>query len=160
MCLIGAVPWLRGLFIFIAQIIGGICAAAVVSALFPGPLSVATTLAGGTNIAQGLFIEMFLTAELVFTIFMLAAEKHKGTFIAPVGIGLALFIAELTGNGLFTIAHFQNTLTIVFRCFLHGRLAKPGKVIWTMRSHQKLSWVPLDLLAGTSARFSHCGWLL
>jgi aquaporin related protein len=28
---------------------------------------------------------MFLTAQLVFTIFMLAAEKHKGTFIAPVG---------------------------------------------------------------------------
>jgi aquaporin related protein len=42
-------------------------------------------------------IEMFLTAELVFTIFMLAAEKHKGTFLAPVGIGLALFIAELSG---------------------------------------------------------------
>lgn len=28
---------------------------------------------------------------------MLAAEKHKGTFIAPVGIGLSLFVAELTG---------------------------------------------------------------
>ena len=40
---------------------------------------------------------MFLTAELVFTIFMLAAEKHKGTFIAPIGIGLSLFIAELSG---------------------------------------------------------------
>lgn len=51
------------------------------------------------SITQGLFIEMFLTAELVFTIFMLAAEKHKGTFIAPIGIGLSLFIAELTGIG-------------------------------------------------------------
>ena len=40
---------------------------------------------------------MFLTAELVFTIFMLAAEKHKGTFLAPIGIGLALFVAELAG---------------------------------------------------------------
>lgn len=40
---------------------------------------------------------MFLTAELVFTIFMLAAEKHKGTFLAPIGIGLAMFIAELAG---------------------------------------------------------------
>ena len=40
---------------------------------------------------------MFLTAELMFTIFMLAAEKHKGTFLAPIGIGLALFIAELGG---------------------------------------------------------------
>lgn len=40
---------------------------------------------------------MFLTAMLMLTIFMLAAEKHKGTFLAPVGIGLALFIAEMSG---------------------------------------------------------------
>jgi aquaporin related protein len=40
---------------------------------------------------------MFLTAELIFCILMLAAEKHKGTFLAPIGIGLALFIAELAG---------------------------------------------------------------
>lgn len=40
---------------------------------------------------------MFLTAQLVFTIFMLATEKHEGTFIAPVGIGLSLFVAELMG---------------------------------------------------------------
>jgi len=33
--------------------------------------------------------------------FMLAAEKHRGTFLAPVGIGLALFVAEL-GAVLFT----------------------------------------------------------
>jgi aquaporin related protein len=41
---------------------------------------------------------MMLTVQLVFTIFMLAAEKHKGTFITPVGIGLSLFVAELTGK--------------------------------------------------------------
>jgi aquaporin related protein len=40
---------------------------------------------------------MFLTAQLVFTIFMLATEKHEGTFIAPIGIGLSLFVAELMG---------------------------------------------------------------
>lgn len=28
---------------------------------------------------------------------MLAAEKTKATFVAPVGIGLALFVAELMG---------------------------------------------------------------
>lgn len=60
-------------------------ASALVQCMFPGGLNVQTTLGGGTTIAQGLFIEMFLTAQLVFTIFMLAAEKHKGTFIAPVG---------------------------------------------------------------------------
>lgn len=28
---------------------------------------------------------------------MLAAEKHKSTFLAPVGIGLSLFVAEMVG---------------------------------------------------------------
>ncbi|GAB7345510.1 hypothetical protein MBLNU457_3828t1 [Dothideomycetes sp. NU457] len=97
MCIIGALPWVRGGLLFVVQIMGGLTAAALVSCMFPGPLNVRTTLGGGTSIVQGLFIEMFLTAQLVFTIFMLAAEKHKGTFIAPVGIGLSLFIAELTG---------------------------------------------------------------
>lgn len=98
MCLVGALPWMRGCLLCFVQILGGIVAAAIVSCLFPGKLNVGTSLAGGTSITQGLFIEMFLTAELVFTIFMLAAEKHRGTFIAPIGIGLALFIAELTGQ--------------------------------------------------------------
>jgi len=31
---------------------------------------------------------------------MLAAEKHKGTFMAPIGIGLSLFVAEITGKYL------------------------------------------------------------
>ena len=97
LCLIGAVPFPRGGLVVIAQMLGGMAAAGVVSTLFPGPLAVTTTLSGGTSKAQGVFIEMFLTAQLVFTIFMLAAEKHKGTFLAPVGIGLSLFIAELAG---------------------------------------------------------------
>ena len=97
MALIGAVTWTRAGLIFITQLLGAICSAAVVSALFPTPLNVACTLGGNTSIVQGLFIEMFLTAELVFAIFMLAAEKHKGTFLAPIGIGLALFVAELAG---------------------------------------------------------------
>ncbi|KIW50212.1 hypothetical protein PV05_11822 [Exophiala xenobiotica] len=97
LCLIGAVPFFRGFLVFIAQMLGAMASAGVVKTLFPGPLAVTTSLSGGTNKAQGLFIEMFLTAQLVFTIFMLAAEKHKGTFLAPVGIGLSLFIAELAG---------------------------------------------------------------
>jgi len=98
MCLIGAVPYVRGVLVIISQILGGIASAAVLSALLPGPLNVRTSLGGGTSVVQGLFIEMFLTAQLVFTIFMLAAEKHKSTFIAPIGIGLSLFIAELMGR--------------------------------------------------------------
>ena len=40
---------------------------------------------------------MLTAVELSVFRFMLAAEKHKGTFLAPIGIGLALFIAELSG---------------------------------------------------------------
>jgi hypothetical protein len=65
--------------------------------MFPTPLNVRTTLSEGTSLAQGVFIEALMTSELVFTILMLAIEKHKSTFIAPVGIGLALFVAELVG---------------------------------------------------------------
>lgn len=97
LCCIGAVPFSRGLFVFIAQMLGAMAASGVVAALFAGPLAVTTTLGGGTSKSQGLFIEMFLTAVLVFTIIMLAAEKHKATFVAPIGIGLALFVCELAG---------------------------------------------------------------
>lgn len=51
-----------------------------------GIVKVNTTLAPETSITQGLFIEMFMTAELVFVVLMLAAEKSKDTFMAPIGI--------------------------------------------------------------------------
>ena len=98
LALVGAVDWLKALLLIIAQILGGIAAAGIVSALFPNDLTVRTTLNPNTSVTRGLFIEMLLTAELIFTIFMLAAEKHKATFLAPIGIGLSLFIAELAGE--------------------------------------------------------------
>ena len=97
MVLIGAITYIRGILLFITQILGGIIAAALVNALFTGDLNVSTTLNDTTTIAQGVIIEMLLTAQLVFTIFMLAAEKHQGNFVAPVGIGISLFVAELVG---------------------------------------------------------------
>jgi aquaporin rerated protein, other eukaryote len=75
--------------------LGGIAASAAVSATFPGPASFAVRLGGGTSIAQGLFIEMFATAQLVLTVIMLAAVKHRATYLAPLGIGIALFIGNM-----------------------------------------------------------------
>ncbi|KAF2110406.1 aquaporin [Lophiotrema nucula] len=97
LALVGAIDWLKALLLIITQILAAIAAAGVVSALFPNDLTVRTTLNPNTSVVRGLFIEMLLTAELIFTIFMLAAEKHKATFLAPIGIGLSLFIAELAG---------------------------------------------------------------
>ncbi len=58
LCLIGAVPFLRGGLVFIAQMLGAMAAAGIVKGLFPGPLAVSTSLSGGTSKTQGLFIEM------------------------------------------------------------------------------------------------------
>ncbi|KAF9700971.1 hypothetical protein EKO04_000347 [Ascochyta lentis] len=98
MVLAGTLPPVRGLILFPAQLLAGMCAAGLVQCMFPGDISLTnTTLSPGTSIAQGVFIEMFMTAELVFVVLMLAAEKSKDTFIAPVGIGLSLFVAMMGG---------------------------------------------------------------
>lgn len=95
--LAGLMHPLRGAVLFVAQLLGGITAAAIIDGLTPGPLSVANSLGPSVSITQGLFMEMFLTAELILTIFMLAVEKHRATFLAPVGIGIALFIGHMVG---------------------------------------------------------------
>lgn len=123
--LIGGVGWFRAILLVISQLAGGIAAAALVAALTPfgGSEMVETNLGTGVNVAQGLFIEvsraalhskcrprthfpacslfrslqMFLTAILVLTVILLAAEKHKSTYLAPVGIGLALLTCHMFG---------------------------------------------------------------
>lgn len=54
MALIGGLKWVRAGVVALAQLLGAMASAAVVSALFPGPMNVSTTLGGNTSIAQGL----------------------------------------------------------------------------------------------------------
>lgn len=93
--LVGAVTPIRAGLVIISQVLGATVAAAVIEALLPGPLEASVSLGGGTTIIQGFFIEMLLTIQLVFTILMLAVEKHRATFVAPLGIGMSLFLAEI-----------------------------------------------------------------
>lgn len=60
---------------------------------------------------------------------MLAAEKHKGTFIAPVGIGLALYIAILAG-GYFTGGSLNP-----------ARSFGPDVILGTFESYHWIYWV-------------------
>lgn len=90
--------WTKCIILTIVQFAAGIAAAGLVSGLLPGDVSARTTLGPTTSTVQGFFLEFFLTCQLIFTVLMLAAEKHKGTFLAPVGIGLALFITQLLGQ--------------------------------------------------------------
>lgn len=88
------------------QFLGAITAAGVVSALLPGKLQAENSLSSGTEPVQGLFLEVILTAELVMTIIMLAVEKSRTSFIAPLAIGFALFVAHLIGM---SHMHWSNT---------------------------------------------------
>ncbi|KAH0538909.1 hypothetical protein FGG08_004500 [Glutinoglossum americanum] len=68
----------RGCMMGISQILAGIAAAGVAKGLAPGhPVLFAVSLGGGASIAQGLFLEMFLTAQLVITVLLLAAEASS-----------------------------------------------------------------------------------
>jgi aquaporin related protein len=93
--LIRAVPPLDGLLDIFSQLAGSILASAIAYGLLPPGALAATTLGENTTVTQGLFIEMFITAQVVIAVFMLATEKHRATFIAPVGIGLAVFACIL-----------------------------------------------------------------
>lgn len=91
----------KGVLLAVSQLLGGIAAAGVAKALVPGHnLEVQTGLGKGVSSAQGLFIEVFLTAELAMAVFMIAVEKHRATFMAPLVIGGALGIGHLVGVSL------------------------------------------------------------
>lgn len=91
----GRMEPLRGALLFITQVAGGIAAAALALGLFSTKLNVDTTLGNSTSVVQGFFIEAFATFLLVTAVLMLAAEKSRATFLAPIGIGLTLFVTQL-----------------------------------------------------------------
>ncbi|KAI8916485.1 aquaporin-like protein [Powellomyces hirtus] len=85
----------RGAMFVIGQLIGALAAGAVVEGLFPGPFTGANTLKNGISITQAFFLEIILTALFTIVVLMLAVEKSKHTYLAPIGIGLALFLVHL-----------------------------------------------------------------
>ncbi|KAF4563199.1 hypothetical protein EYR36_003638 [Pleurotus pulmonarius] len=93
--LTGVIGPVKFILYVIAQLVGGIAAAGLVRGLTGMPLASNTRLSAQTSIAQGVFIEMFITAALVLSVLMLAAEKHVATPFAPVGVGLTLFVGHL-----------------------------------------------------------------
>lgn len=121
--------------------------------LYHGGLHTATTLKPGMSTAQGVILEMILTCQLCFTVLMLAAEKHEATFLAPLGIGLSVFIGELAGK----LSQFSPKLPIKLsltqvRRLLDRRFHEPGPLPWPRSHNQKFPNLPLDLLGWTHRR--------
>ena len=122
------ITYMRGFLLVGTQVGGAIFASFLVSVLFPLDFNVRTTLSESTGVVRGLFIEAFLTAELVFTVFMLAKEKHKATYMAPVGIGRALFVAELVG--VFFTGGSLNPARSLGPCVTTGQFDTDHWVYW------------------------------
>jgi hypothetical protein len=152
------VPALRSIVVFLAQIVGGIAAAAVVDGLLPGSLTVGVSLGGGTSIVRGLFIEMFTTCQLTFAVIMLAAVKHKATYLAPLGIGLALFAGHLFSTSVFPV--ISTTRLTTERYLLHGSRHQPSSSLWSCGGDRHFSGLPLDLLARALAGRPRVSWVL
>lgn len=93
----GVITWFRTILLTIAQCLDAIVGPALVLAILPGNLYATTWLGSGTTKPQGLFPEAMCTFLLMLTVLFLAAEKNKALFLAPIEIGLALFVAELIG---------------------------------------------------------------
>ncbi|KAL2204670.1 aquaporin-like protein [Sarocladium strictum] len=102
--LTGVLTTFRAVLLFAAQLLGGIIASALLFALTPGASSgdaaaavdvVNTTVSNQISYQQALILEMLGTSSLVFSVLMLAVEKHRATYLAPVGIGLNLFVIHL-----------------------------------------------------------------
>jgi hypothetical protein len=111
-----------------------------------------------------------LTCELVLAVLMLAAEKSKDTFIAPIGIGLALFVAELAGESALVLPYISLRLLKIqtghityhrtHRGLLHWRFAQPNAQLWSSCRINVIPWISLDLLGWAIAGSGHlCGLL-
>ena len=68
MVMVKAIDYVRGFLLVTAQLAGAIFASFLVQIMFPYEFNVRTTLSASTSVTRGVFIEMILTAELVFTI--------------------------------------------------------------------------------------------
>jgi aquaporin rerated protein, other eukaryote len=99
LALSGAFGWQRAIALTVAQYLGAIAASGLIVGLYPShTLNTRTTLNPQMTINQGFWLEFLMSALLIFTVLMLAAEKHRGTFLAPIGIGLCLLITQLLGQ--------------------------------------------------------------
>ncbi|KAH6703263.1 aquaporin-like protein [Leptodontidium sp. MPI-SDFR-AT-0119] len=128
MALIGVITWARCALLCVAQTVATISASYMVYGLFNGGLNTSTTLGGGASPAQGVVIEMLLTAQLAFVIFMLAAEQHAATYLAPLGIGLSFFVAELPG--LFWTGGSLNPVRSLAPCIVNHSFTTYHWIYW------------------------------
>lgn len=159
---------MRALLIFIAQILGGIAAAAVVSGLFPGPLNVSTTLNGTTSIARGLCkltgphkvaastnpLQSLRCSSLPNSSSPSSCLPLRSTrALSSLPLALASRCLSLSCP-VSSLQAVRNLNYRPLRCMtdIKPRVPQPSPLLRSMRCHWSLSRQPLALLARTFPR--------
>ncbi|RUS34177.1 aquaporin-like protein [Jimgerdemannia flammicorona] len=93
-----------GLYLF-AELAGATVGAGLLDAVTPGPLLGVNALGREITPFQATVLEAICTSILVLSVLFLAVEKSKTNVLAPIGIGFAVFVANLiatpwTGTGI------------------------------------------------------------
>jgi len=85
----GQITILRGIFYWIAQLVGAIVACLLLKFVTGGLTTPIHSVAAGMNCAEGVVMEMVITFALVYTVYATAADPKKGSLgtIAPIAIG-------------------------------------------------------------------------
>jgi aquaporin rerated protein, other eukaryote len=176
--LVGAIKPVRFVLYCIAQLLGAIAGSAILRWLTSKSLSVkfvigfsdlpilfahltfSTFLQEGTSATQGVFIEMFITSALVFSVLMLAAEKHQATAFAPVllsSLYFSPFLKVFLSPRLASVSPFSHvtcTSGLLYTCviwlsthkflpqfcgILYRRFHEYRKIVWTCCNHRILN---------------------
>ena len=131
----------RGVMYVIAQLAGAVVGAYLIVAVIPdaaeGNLG-AHGLGIGVSASGGLLAEIILTFILVFVVFAVAIDPRGPQYLAPIAIGLAVFIDHLFG------------VTITGASMNPARSFGPALVAWDRGSHW-IYWVGPGVGAGLAA---------
>eukprot|EP01018_Ginkgo_biloba_P002542 Gb_02390 [translate_table: standard] len=85
----GRITFLRGIFYWIAQLIGATIACLLLKFVTGGLKTPAHTVASGTSALEGMVMEIVITFALVYTVYATAADPKRGSLgtISPIAIG-------------------------------------------------------------------------
>ncbi|CAO3618906.1 unnamed protein product [Cunninghamella echinulata] len=93
----GNMSWLRGVLIFLAEIVGGILGAYFCHFVTGNELQTANLLDPGFNYAQGFFAEMILTMILCLVVLFVIVDGQFLATYAPLVVGTTIFILHVCG---------------------------------------------------------------
>ncbi|KAJ3105447.1 hypothetical protein HDU97_008063 [Phlyctochytrium planicorne] len=96
--ILGKMPLRKAGIYVVSELLGATFAAFVVALIYPGAWSNfggANTVFAPASAIQAILLEAILTSGLVLVVLFIAVEKSKATFLAPLLIGLYVYLAHL-----------------------------------------------------------------